>query len=178
MTRWETWRLRPADMGDIDGLHTLACAPLVFRYLFDGAAPDRDFIARRVAESIANASEPGFGMWMLGNGSAEYAGCVELRPYPAHRSAELTYLLAPDNWGQGLAVRMAWTVIAEAFRSSCINTVVAGADQPNAASFAVMRNLGMRFHKHVHYPLGAGAEFVLHRDDAGPMPRPALLPRG
>ncbi|HEY2616797.1 MAG TPA: GNAT family N-acetyltransferase [Acetobacteraceae bacterium] len=178
MARQAAWRLRPASMGDIDGLHALAARPLVFRYLFDGAPPVRDFIARRVAQSIANASEPGFGLWLLENHAGGCAGGVELRPYPASRPAELTYLLAPDYWGHGLAVRMAWTVIAGAFRSSAVDTVVAGADQPNAASFAVMRRLGMRFHKDVEYPLGAGAEYVLQRDDAGPMPRPALLPLG
>jgi hypothetical protein len=49
---------------------------------------------------------------------------------------------------------------------------------PDAASLAVMRRLGMRFHKDVHYPLGAGVEYVLHRDDAGPLPKPALIPLG
>jgi len=39
------WRLRLATFDDIDGLHSLASIPLVYRYLFDGAAPDREFIA-------------------------------------------------------------------------------------------------------------------------------------
>jgi len=38
-----------------------------------------------------------------------------------------------------------------------------------------MRRLGMRFHKAVPYPLGAGEEYVLYRGDPGPMPRPAML---
>ena len=38
-----------------------------------------------------------------------------------------------------------------------------------------MRRLGMRFHKDVQYPLGAGVEYVIHRDDAGPLPKPALI---
>ena len=71
---------------------------------------------------------------------------------------------------------MAWTAITQAFLSSQIDTIIAGADLPNAASFAVMRRLGMRFHKEVQYPLGAGVEYVLHCDDAGPLPRPALIP--
>jgi RimJ/RimL family protein N-acetyltransferase len=70
---------------------------------------------------------------------------------------------------------MAWTAIAQAFRSSHIESVVAGADIPNAASFAVMRRLGMRFYKSVEYPLGPGAEYVLHRGDAAPEPPPALI---
>lgn len=53
---------------------------------------------------------------------------------------------------------------------------MAGADRPNSASFGVMRHLGMHFHRKVQYPLGAGAEYRLQRDDPGPIPRPTLMP--
>jgi len=36
----DSWRLRPADLNDIDGLHALAANPLVCRYLFDGVPPN------------------------------------------------------------------------------------------------------------------------------------------
>jgi RimJ/RimL family protein N-acetyltransferase len=80
--------------------------------------------------------------------------------------------------GQGLALRMAWTAITHTFLSSQIDSVIAGADLANAASLAVMRRLGMRFHKDVQYPLGAGVEYVLHRDNVGPLPKPVLISLG
>jgi ribosomal-protein-alanine N-acetyltransferase len=169
------WQLRPVRLDDVDRLHALSGKPLVFRYLFDGDAPSRDYIAQRIAQGIATAAQVGFGMWTLVDDAAEAFGCVELRPYPLPRAAEITYLLDPAHWGKGLAMRMAWTAITHAFRSPHIDCVIAGADQPNVASFALMRRLGMRFHKDVQYPLGAGAEYVLHRDDAGPTPRPPAL---
>jgi RimJ/RimL family protein N-acetyltransferase len=168
-------------------LHALASQPAVYRYLFDAAPPDREFLFGRLAESITNAVLPGLGMWVLENAAARYAGCVELRTYPLPRTAELAYFLDPANWGQGLAVRMAWTAITGAFLAGSIDAVVAGADLPNSASFAVMRRLGMRFHKSVQYPLGAGAEYVLHRGSEGALPQllvvdepvqPAALWRG
>ena len=107
-------------------------------------------------------------MWFLEDDSTRYAGCVEVRPYPSSKSTELTYLLDPLVWGQGLAVRMAWTAITLSFSSSEIDSVIAGADLDNAASFAVMRRLGMRFRKNVQYPLGAGMEYELDRNEAGP----------
>ena len=174
----DSWRLRPADLNDIDGLHTLEANPLVYRYLFDGVAPNKEFIARAVAQSVANAGGTGLGMWFLEDVSTRYAGCVELRPYPSPRSAELIYLLDPKYWGQGLALRMAWTAITYAFLSSQIDYVIAGADLPNAASLALMRRLGMRFHKDVQYPLGAGVEYVIHRNDVGPVPKPVLISLG
>jgi RimJ/RimL family protein N-acetyltransferase len=132
----DRWRLRAANLNDIDGLHALAASPLVYRYLFDGALPDKEYITHLVAQSLANAGETGLGMWFLENVSTRYAGCVELRPYPSFGSAELIYLLDPRYWGQGLALKMAWTA------------------------------------------LGAGVEYVLHRDDAGPLSKPALIPLG
>ncbi len=169
------WRLRLATFDDIDGLHSLASIPLVYRYLFDGAAPDREFIAGRIAQSLTSAADTGVGMWLLGNSSARYAGCVEVRPDLSARSAELTYMLDPEYWGQGLAVRMSWTAITQAFLSPQIDSVIAGADLPNTASFAVMKRLGMQFRRNVRYPLGCGAEHIIRRNDAGPTPRPALI---
>ena len=128
------WRLRAADSNDIDGLHALAASPLVYRYLFDGALPDKKYITRLVAQSVANAGETGLGMWFLEDVSTRYAGCVELRPHPSPRSAEVIYLLDPRYWGQGLALRMAWTAITHAFLSLQTDSVIAGTDLPNTAS--------------------------------------------
>jgi ribosomal-protein-alanine N-acetyltransferase len=174
----DDWRLRPADLNDIDGYHALAANPLVYQYLFDGAPPDKEYITRLLTQSVANAGETGLGMWFLEDASVKYAGCVDLRPYPSPRSAELTYLLDPRYWGQGLALRMAWTAITHAFLSSQIDFILAGADLPNTPSIAVMRRLGMRFHKNVQGPLGAGVEYVLRRDDVGPLPKPVFIPLG
>lgn len=157
-------------------LHTLACEPLVYRFLFDGTPPTEAFIANRVAQAIAHRATPGMGMWLLESDTASRMGCVELRPYPSPRHAEITYMLHPETWGQGLATRMAWTIIAQAFQSSHIDAVIAGHDIPNQQSRQVMHRLGMRFHKNVEYPLGAGAEYILRRSNPGPVPRPALIP--
>ena len=70
---------------------------------------------------------------------------------------------------------MACTAITHAFLSLEIDSVIAGADLANRASFAVMRRLGTRFHNDVEYPLGTRVEYVLHRDDAGPLPKPVLI---
>lgn len=169
------WWLRLATLDDLAGLHSLASIPLVYRYLFDGAAPEREFIAGRVAQSLTSATGTGVGMWLLENSSARYAGCVQLRPELSARSAELTYMVDPDYWGQGLAARMSWTAIVQAFLSPHIDLVVAGADLPNTASFAVMKRLGMQFRRNVRYPLGCGVEYVIHRNDAGPTPHPVLI---
>jgi RimJ/RimL family protein N-acetyltransferase len=171
----DKWRLRRGTQNDIDGVLTLTSQPAVYRFLFDGVAPDSKTIAVIIAQSVATASETGLGMWLLAGPSAPYCGCVVLRPDLPARSAELTYLLHPAFWGQGLATRMAWTAITQAFLSAEIRMIVAGTDLPNTASLAVMRRLRMRFHRNVRYPLGAGVEYVRHRDDPAPEPCPGLI---
>ncbi len=162
-------------MGDAKGVHGLSCQPLVYQYLFDGAAPDERRIAEWLEQSIADAVEVGVGLWVLESPAVRYGGCVHLQPDLAAGSAELTYFLDPALWGQGLATRMSWTAITRAFQSPKLDCVFAGADLPNTASFAVMHRLGMRFRRHVQYPLGGGAEYVIHRSDTGPVPPPELL---
>ena len=153
-TKWAKTPIPTAGgYGQPPAMMSLACTPLasmpmVYRYLFDGEAPDKELIADRIAQY-----QQGNWSWYVGvRASLRAIRDRALRPYPsAPRTAEITYLLNPGYWGQGLAVRMAWTAIAHAFGSSQIDAVVAGADQPNTASLVVMRHLGMWFHQNVRY---------------------------
>jgi RimJ/RimL family protein N-acetyltransferase len=166
--------LRLATLADVEGVHRLACEPRVYRYLFDGTAPARATIAEGIARAMADAAGTRLGLWILRSPRLPHAGCVQLRPDPCAKSAELIYLLDPSHWGHGLATRMGWTAITTAFRQT-FELVVAGSDGANKASLGVMLRLGMRFHRHVRYPLGMGFEYTLARGDPAPNPQPALL---
>jgi RimJ/RimL family protein N-acetyltransferase len=171
----EGWYLRLATLADVEGVHRLACEPRVYRYLFDGRAPVPATIADGIARAMADAARTQLGLWILQSPHRPYAGCVQLRPDLSVKSAELIYLLDPSHWGHGLATRMGWTAITSAFRQPC-DLVVAGTDGANKASLGVMLRLGMRFHRHVRYPLGMGCEYTLARGDPAPQPQPVLLP--
>jgi branched-subunit amino acid aminotransferase/4-amino-4-deoxychorismate lyase len=97
-------------------------------------------------------------------------------PHDEPATGELIYLLDPALWGRGLATRMAWTAVDRAFRSAAIGQVLAVTDGGNRASQRLMARLGMRHRREVDNPLGPGPECVLARGDAGPAPRPPLLP--
>lgn len=171
------WRLRRASEQDVDALYALLCVPEVFRYLMDGVPPPR-WRAQKWIElnSIASAS-CGLGLWMLDGDGEQLAGCVSLEAHSLPRTAELMYLLHPEYWGQGLATRMSCTVIESVFRKRLLDQIVAGADEPNQASVAVMSRLGMKYLRSVRYPLGPGVEYVLRHDDAKPIPLPDPVPR-
>ena len=168
------WQLRQAQVDDASTLHALAAKPAVFRYLFDGKAPELEQVADWLQESLVYQDRSGLGLWLLERPGGRCAGAVRLHPLPPPTTAELTYLLEPEAWGRGLATRMSWTVIREAFQRGGIDRVIAGADLPNAASLAVMRRLGMSFLRETRYPLGAGVEYLLSRRD--PVPKPPIEP--
>ena len=172
----QEWYLRRASGEDVEGLYALLCIPLVYRYLADGVAPPRSVIEQWIRRSHADGVARGMGLWVLENRDVYLAGGVCLSTYSQPRSAELTYLLHPQVWGQGLATRMSWTVMQQAFEAGHIDAIVAGADVPNAASVAVMQRLGMHFLRPVQYPVWPGVEYIYRRDDPVPIPVPVALP--
>lgn len=170
------WSLRRVTSDDVDTLHELCCKPEVYRYLFDGSPPTRAFMAAEVERGLADFDRHGVGILVLQGRNRRPAGSVQLKPIAAARSVELSYLLDPSYWGRGLATRMAWTTIELVFRTGSIESVIAGADRPNARSFALMRRLGMNFRTDVVYPLGPGQEYIRYRGDPVPSPPPEPLP--
>ena len=139
------WYLRQVLDVDIDNLYALCCIPEVYHYLADGAEPPREILRDWVATSHAEFESHGFGVWLLENDRNELGGCVRLNLTEQPDTAELTYLLHPDYWGQGLATRMSWTVMESAFKKGSVQRILAGADKPNVASIAVMKTFGDAF---------------------------------
>ncbi|MEM9621222.1 MAG: GNAT family N-acetyltransferase [Pseudomonadota bacterium] len=143
-------------------VHALLCLPEVYQYLADGEPPSIGIAADWLADSGADWSAYGGGLWGLlpVSDAAVPAGLVLLSDY-ADARMELTYLLHPDHWGSGLATRMAHTVMGRCFKRGQVHTIWAGADKPNVGSINVMQRLGMRFGRDVKYPSGEGVEYVM-----------------
>jgi RimJ/RimL family protein N-acetyltransferase len=169
------WQLRPVGTRDLEALVRLTGEPRVYRYLFDGQAPGEGALAGWIAASAENFRERGVGCWILSAAEHPCCGLVSLSPRPAGSEVELVYALRPEFWGQSLATRMAATAMRRGFASG-IERIIAGVDLPNAASLAVIRRLGMRFVRDVAYPLGAGAEYELAREDVRLLPKVEPIP--
>jgi RimJ/RimL family protein N-acetyltransferase len=168
--------LRRARDEDLAALHALMSHRDVYLYLADDSPPTRELLDGWIQRSHASFESRGVGLWLLDAGGAEPAGCVLLEVDLRSGRADLTYALAPRFWHRGLATRMSWTAIRRAFEASEIAEVVAGADEPNIASLAVMRRLGMKRLRRVQYPLHAGVECVLRRADEAPERLPEEIP--
>ncbi len=167
--------LRPVRAGDLQRLHELMSMPEVYRYLADDEVPPVSVIKEWIDGSLADFAASDLGLWLLEDGGPRPLGCVLLQVDGASRRAELTYALDPRGWGRGLATRMAWFAIERALEGDHVDEIWAGADEPNTASIAVMRRLGMRFLRSVEYPKHPGVEYGFRSGDPAPEPRPEPL---
>jgi len=174
----DRYSLRRMRAADVVAVHALFVVPEVMHYLTDGVARSVDDVRAFQARSDVDFATAGVGVWLLEDGARALKGCVWLEVDAAARAAELSYLLAPEVWGRGLATRMGATAIREAFRSGVIDRVFAGADLPNSRSFAVMRRLGLRYAREVQYTVYPGEEYEIRiGDDTSSWP-PDLEIRG
>lgn len=169
--------LRSAVTQDKDELHDLFCLPEVYRYLADGAPPPesvtKDWIQR---SSEDGAKAAGVGLLVLSASNEPVLGCVRTHLLSTPGTIELSYVLHPRLWGQGIATAMAWTAIQRAFEGGDIDCVMAETDDPNTASLAVMKRLGMTFRRKTQNPKWSSVEYMRRVDDSPPQVLPDILP--
>lgn len=144
----ERLQLRPLAEGHTDALCAQWNDPDVGRFLWDGEPVSRQTVTEVIAASRRSFAAEGFGLYAVALRSApgEVVGFAGLRTVGETQEVELLYALLPAHWGRGLATEAARAVLDRAFATLPLSQVVAGADPPNAASFAVMERLGMTYH--------------------------------
>ena len=170
-----SFTLRTATLADLPRLHELFSLPAVYEFLCDGSPPSKELMEEWVS-SVVGAAPP-LGLWLLVDAQGDLFGCARLSEAPAGvATAELTYVLHPDVWGQGLATAMSRSVLARAFEAPACESALAGADLPNAKSIQVMKRLGMRLLRNVEYPAGPGVEYVIKREEITGAPQGPRVP--
>ena len=115
----------------------------------DDKVIEQEWVADAIATSQKTFAEFNYGLWALQAAPAQpligFGGYwyFEQLSYPL----QLIYSLLPAYWGQGLATEAAQAMIEYGFEQAGFREIVAAADVPNLASFAVMKRLGMRYWK-------------------------------
>ena len=160
--------LRRAIAPDEGSIHELFRIPKVFEYLADGQEPPPSIASEWIHSAAADVAQYGGGLWVLVNRTDQTVSGVVRLAGDDTGALELIYLLHPTLWRQGLATRMAHTVMAQAFATGLASTIWAGADVSNTASIAVIQRLGMQFWRTVQYPLGAGMEYQIQAVEFNP----------
>jgi ribosomal-protein-alanine N-acetyltransferase len=83
----------------------------------------------------------------------EFAGCAGLRPHEDRDDVlEMGFHFRPEYWGQGFVQEAARAVIAFAFETLAVTSILAGHHPENLASGRLLEKLGFHFTHEAFYP--------------------------
>ena len=140
--------LRPATPADAPVIREHWGRPEVRRFLWDDTAPTTE----QVADVLA-----GTELWVIEGPGEAFVGTCGVRPVEGRDAVELLYSLEPEHWGQGHATEAARHVLTAVFERGA-ELVLAGVDEGNGASLALLRRLGFEAEG------GPGDHLVLTRE--------------
>jgi RimJ/RimL family protein N-acetyltransferase len=103
--RLTTWL--PEDLPDLCRLHS---DPRTMRYMRSGVE-DEDRTRARLATWLREQAEQGWTKWRAEDRAGALIGRAGFSPSPDGRRRELGYLLAPAQWGRGLATELAQALV-------------------------------------------------------------------
>jgi [ribosomal protein S5]-alanine N-acetyltransferase len=158
--------LRPISNDDLAATHRVFDDPAVRRYLWDDRPVSLEATASVVQASARDFSERGVGLFGVRlRGAEELVGLCGLRWEDGIGDMEIIYCLLPELWGRGLATEAAEACLRFAFEEVRLERVMAGADEPNAASLRIIEKLGMRFVGRILPAAPEAPYFVFNRAD-------------
>ncbi len=156
--------IRPFAMSDEAFLQRLNADPEVIRYTGDGPIADLDAAAAVVRYVVDRQYPFGMGRLIVEEAGVPVGWCGLRRLY-ADEVPDLGYRFLRSAWGRGLATESSIAVLDAGFARDDVPQVKAEAAAPNHASIAVMKKLGMTFHRSFTDDLGPSVEYLLARQD-------------
>ena len=140
----ERLSLRPLDVDDVDGLHSLWTARPVRRFLWDGEVIPFEQTREIVERSRALFRDSGFGIWgVRQRGAGDLLGFAGYWHFRSPPSLELLFGVAANHWNRGIATESSRYVIRYGFEELGFRSVEASHDVANAAPARVLKKLGM-----------------------------------
>lgn len=140
----ERLRLDPLTPADAGALLAHWSEPEVYRYLWDGSAPDPGAAAEAVAISARLFREARVGLWCLrAHDDPALLGSAGFWYFHEPPELELLVSLSRPRWGTGTAREAAERLLAYAFDELAWPFVQTAADAPNARSLRLIKELGM-----------------------------------
>ncbi len=167
-------RLRPFEMGDLDALVPIYGDPEVMAIRKLGVQNPGQTKAE-LAVIVEHWRRHAFGLWaVFDNVVGGLLGECGLR-YRKEGDVEISYGLAKQAWGQGLATEASLAVLDHGFRDIGLEEVVAIAKASNLRSHRVMIKLGMKLDHtwqrdgidRVHYVIRA-SDYLARQDEETP----------
>jgi RimJ/RimL family protein N-acetyltransferase len=136
--------LRPICLEDLDHLYRLNADPEVMRHIGKGVR-DRQETQEHLERLVDHWAKHGFGLWtMILRDSGLPAGRCGLQHYDGTSEIELSFALAPEFWGRGLAVEAGQAALGHGFSVLGLERIIATARKANTRSRRVLEKLGMQ----------------------------------
>jgi len=153
---------------DLEPFHALVSDQHILRYLLDGQRMSREWSAQLLADTSAERTRSGLGMWLLyereGANPLGFAGY--LRFGGADSPLELMYAVRAQHTGRGYAREAAVALIDFAREHCAQGDIVAAVDEPNVASSKVLERLGFQRTGSVPGEFGRMSQYRLVRGRA------------
>lgn len=142
----ERLTLRPFDANDLPSVHRYAADPVVTRYMDWGPNDEdatRTFLNMASAPRLMSADDFHFAI-VLRSTNELVGGCSIAIESRQHRRASFGYILAKENWGDGLATEAAICLRNFAVDVLGIHRLEATCHPDNTASARVLAKAGLR----------------------------------
>lgn len=135
-------------MEDLDAAARICADPEVMRLYETGQPWSRERTQEMIAQRIEHEREHGFSLWAAAlQDTGEIIGHCGLIDCPDSGEIEISYALAREHWGKGLATELARATLDHGLRVLGLGRIAAAVYPENAASIRVLEKIGMHFER-------------------------------
>jgi ribosomal-protein-alanine N-acetyltransferase len=144
--------LRPFAAADAVPLHRILSEEGVLRYFPGPQPPDLARVERLIERQLRHWEEHDHGWWAVeSRASGQLIGWNGLQYLPDTDEVEIGYLLAKNQWGQGLAVEGGLVGLRYGFAELGLERIIAVVHVENSASMRVAEKLGLVYDVQTEY---------------------------
>jgi RimJ/RimL family protein N-acetyltransferase len=145
--------LRPFAPDDLEALYAYQSRSDVARYLYwEARSIDevRTSLGLKIASTRLTAEGDALSLAVVLTTTGEMIGdFILMNLSEEHRSAEIGFIIHPDDHGRGYATEAGRAVLGVAFEDYGLHRVIGRTEARNAASARVLQKLGMRQEAHL-----------------------------
>jgi RimJ/RimL family protein N-acetyltransferase len=139
-------RLRTLQQSDADDIFSIYSDPQVMRYWSGEPITRLEEASAIISRNLDLAAQGNSVIWAVVHAEAEamVGTCTLFKIDQQNRHAEVGFILNRQWWRQGLMSEAVNAMVAFGFEQMMLNRLEADVDPDNAASLALLKNIGFR----------------------------------
>ena len=138
-------RIEPLKVAHATAMLPALLDPRIYRYIPSVRYDTVDGLAaryRRLEAGSADSAQRWLNRCLFRSDSGAAIGNIQATVFLLERTADIAYVLSPDNWGRGYASEAVIWLLAHLKAAGDVEFVHAQIDTRNAASIALVERLG------------------------------------